>query len=165
MGQHSITPRLRARAAIAAAVIGLGALGIVGTAQAQTPEPEPAPAPVLVEGTPCTTAARACVDLATKRAWLIADGAVVRGPLPVSIGGPGRETPRGDFRVEWKNLNHRSKEFNNAPMPFAVFFAPGGIAFHEGNLQTDSAGCVRLVREEASAFYDFLAVDDRVEVR
>ncbi|MCU1625872.1 MAG: ErfK/YbiS/YcfS/YnhG family protein [Pseudonocardia sp.] len=48
-------------------------------------------------------------------------------------------------------------------MPYAVFFAEGGIAFHEGNLNTPSA--VRLAQAEASAFYDFLQVDDAVQVR
>ncbi len=47
----------------------------------------------------------------------------------------------------------------------AVFLAPGGIAFHEGSLGTRSAGCVRLARDEAAAFSDFLRVGDRVEVR
>lgn len=85
--------------------------------------------------------------------------------MVVSIGGPGQETPRGEFRVEWKDINHRSTEFDGAPMPFSVFFAPGGIAFHEGNLYTDSAGCVRLERSQAEAFYRFLQVDDPVQVR
>lgn len=67
--------------------------------------------------------------------------------------------------MEWKNKHHRSAEFNGAPMPFAVFFAEGAIAFHEGNLQTPSAGCVRLAGADASAFHDFLAVDDTVHVR
>jgi lipoprotein-anchoring transpeptidase ErfK/SrfK len=105
------------------------------------------------------------VDLAAGTAWLLDGGAVVRGPVPVSPGGEGRETPRGDFAVEWKNRDHRSAEFGGAPMPFAVFFAPGGIAFHEGSLETRSAGCVRLARDEAAVFYDFLRVGDRVEVR
>lgn len=157
MGQHTKAPRTGTRIALAVATACVAVIGAVGTAQAA------APAPVV--GTPCTAVARACVDLATRTAWLIQDGRVVRGPVQVSIGGPGQETPRGDFRVEWKSLNHRSAEFDGAPMPFAVFFAPGGIAFHEGNLYTDSAGCVRLERSQAEAFYQFLRVDDPVQVR
>lgn len=156
MGTHSRGFGRRTRLATALALAGLVGLGVAGTAQAGAP---------VVEGTPCTAAARACVDLNAKLAWLIQDGGVVRGPLPISIGGPDRETPRGDFRVEWKNKNHRSAEFDGAPMPFAVFFAQGGIAFHEGNLHTNSAGCVRMVYDDAAAFYDFLRIDDRVEVR
>ncbi len=156
MGTHSKGVSFRVRIAVALAVAGLATFGVVGTATADHE---------IVEGTPCTTAARACVDLNAKLAWLIQDGGVVRGPLPISAGGPGRETPRGDFRVEWKNKNHRSTEFDGAPMPFAVFFAQGGIAFHEGNLHTKSAGCVRMIYDDAAAFYDFLRIDDRVEVR
>lgn len=92
----------------------------------------------------------------------------MRGPVPVSTGGPGRETPTGDFRVEWKHADHRSAEGAGAPMPFAVFFAQGGIAFHEGNLyadSADSAGCVRLERSQAQAFFEYLQVDDPVQVR
>lgn len=33
------------------------------------------------------------------------------------------------------------------PMPYSVFFAPGGIAFHEGSLTEDSHGCVRLAAD------------------
>jgi lipoprotein-anchoring transpeptidase ErfK/SrfK len=45
-----------------------------------------------------------------------------------------------------------------------VFFADRGIAFHEGNLNSSSAGCVRLSKEDASAFFDFLQPGDPVEV-
>jgi hypothetical protein len=157
MGKHSRTARSRAYSALAAGLVGLGVMASVGTAQADDPAPVP--------GTPCTAVARACVDLTARQAWLIDEGTVVRGPVPISSGGPGRATPTGDFRVEWKHVNHRSTEFNNAPMPFSVFFAQGGIAFHEGNLHTPSSGCVRLAREDAIAFFDFLLVDDPVQVR
>jgi hypothetical protein len=157
MGKHIRTARHRARLALASVLVGLCSVGTVGIAQAQGPAP--------VEGTPCTEVARACVDLDAGQAWLIEDGKVVRGPVAISSGGPGKETPRGDFRVEWKNANHRSTEFDGARMPFAVFFAEGGIAFHEGNVNTSSAGCVRLAHEDATVFYDFLQVDNPVQVR
>jgi hypothetical protein len=153
MGQHSRASRRWIP--LVAALTGAAAFGIVGTAQAAAPVP----------GTPCTAVARACVDLPTKRAWLLDAGRVVRGPVPVSIGAPGTPTPTGDFRVEWKHADHRSGEFGGAPMPFSAFFAPGGVAFHEGNLRTDSAGCVRLERSQARAFFEYLQVDDPVQVR
>lgn len=156
MGKHRRAAHLRPASVVAAVLVVLGGLGPAGTAHA-----EDAP----VAGTPCSDAARACVDLAAQQAWLIEDGTVVRGPVPVSKGSPGHETPTGDFRVEWKNTYHRSKEHDGAPMPFAVFFAEGGIAFHEGSLDSTSSGCVRLGHEDAIQFYDFLQIDDRVEVR
>ena len=155
MGKHSRAARPRVRALVAVGLVVVGGLASAGTASAEG---------AVVAGTPCTEDVRACVDLAAKHAWLIEDGAVVRGPVPISPGAPGHETPTGDFRVEWKNTNHRSAEFDGAPMPFAVFFAEGGIAFHEGSLDQPSSGCVRLGREDAIEFYDFLEIDDRVQV-
>jgi lipoprotein-anchoring transpeptidase ErfK/SrfK len=149
----------RLRATVVAAAMSIGVLGAVAVGQAQA-------GPDLTAGTPCAIGGDgACVSVDTKQAWLVDDGEVVRGPVQISVGAPGHETPRGSFVVEWKHKDHRSKEFNDAPMPWAVFFAPGGIAFHEGNLGTPSAGCVRLGAADAQAFYEFLEVGDPVEVR
>ena len=158
MGKHSRGARPRVRSALAAVVLGIAGLGVgaVGTAYA---------GPDLVPGTPCTTVAHACADLATKQAWLIENGSVKRGPVAISSGGPGHETPKGDFKVEWKNANHRSTEYDGAAMPFAVFFAEGGIAFHEGRVDKPSAGCVHLGHDDASFFYDYLQVGDPVQIR
>jgi hypothetical protein len=145
---------------------------------------EPAtPAGGLVAGTPCSTKAVACVSLKQKKSWLFTqdeDGNVVvnHGPVPVSTGGPGKETPLGDFVVEWKDKNHKSGEYfvphgckppaagcEGAPMNWAVFFAEGGIAFHEGTLAIRSSGCVRMSAKEAEFYYNSLSLGDKVEIR
>ena len=157
MGKHdTISTRFRLRAVAAAGLVALGVIGAVGTAQA---------APSTIEGTPCTAGVRACVDLDEKEAWLISPaGEIVRGPVDISPGAEDTPTPRGDFAVEWKNKDHWSKEYN-VPMPWSVFFAPGGIAFHEGKLDYPSGGCVRLDGDDAQAFFEYLKVGDRVQVR
>jgi hypothetical protein len=48
---------------------------------------------------------------------------------PVSTGRRGYETPTGSWNPTWLSKNHRSKTYDNAPMPFAVFFT-GGYAVH-----------------------------------
>jgi hypothetical protein len=122
------------------------------------------------ESTPCTDSARACVDLAKQRAWLIdAQGNVTRGPVPISSGGPGKETPVGTFYVQWKDKNHKSQEFRDprgqaAPMPYSVFFADGGVAFHGGSVRRASAGCVHLNDPDAETFYNTLQLGDEVQV-
>jgi lipoprotein-anchoring transpeptidase ErfK/SrfK len=157
MARHSRTARTRARAAVTVGIIGLLTVTAVGVAQAADDDKK-------VGDTPCGADVRACVDLEDKVAWLIDDGEVVRGPAKISPGSEARPTPTGEFHVQWKDRNHLSREFDNRPMPFAVFFADGGIAFHEGNLNSSSAGCVRLSADDAKAFYDFLQPGDPVEV-
>lgn len=98
------------------------------------------------------------------QAWLIADGRVVRGPVKISAGGPGKETPIGTFAVLWKEPLHISVECNNTAMPHAVFFTTGGVAFHTGSLERPSAGCVKLADEDARAWYAHLQVGDEVRV-
>jgi lipoprotein-anchoring transpeptidase ErfK/SrfK len=49
-------------------------------------------------------------------------------------------------------------------MPWSVFFADGGIAFHTGSLRAESNGCVHLANSNAKRFFAFLRVGDRVQV-
>ncbi len=130
---------------------------------ASVPVQVPAP-PALVPGTPCTTTARACVDLGSRTAWLVEDGRIRRGPVSVQIGDEIDPTPFGTFTVEWKAEQWTSREFLTQ-MPYSVFFAEGGIAFHEGPQDTNSAGCVKLVRADAMAFFEYLQVGDEVQIR
>jgi lipoprotein-anchoring transpeptidase ErfK/SrfK len=83
--------------------------------------------------------------------------------VPITHGRPGWETPPGSFNVGWKDIDHRSREFDDAPMPYSVFFN-GGIAFHEGSLYDLSHGCIHLSGSAAATFYNGLAVGDLVQV-
>ncbi|MGH4025021.1 MAG: L,D-transpeptidase [Pseudonocardiaceae bacterium] len=114
--------------------------------------------------TPCGNVAEACIDLSANQAWLMNHGTVSYGPVPITAGKPGYETPPGMFRVTFKDIDHRSSIYNNAPMPYSVFFN-GGIAFHEGSLQRQSHGCIHLSHSAAKTFYYDLIPGDPVEVR
>jgi len=75
----------------------------------------------------------------------------------VSTARPGKVTPPGTFSPFWLHANHFSSLYNNAPMPWSVFFN-GNIAVHgtyeEAALgSTASAGCVRLAVANAQIFY------------
>jgi len=156
----------------------VGIVAVVGGLLAGRAVAEPghtAPAAVaahsqpLVDGTPCSTSARSCVDLESQKAWLISDGKVVRGPVKISSGGAGKETPLGhSFRVFRKEQDHKSGEFKlangqPAPMPWSVFFADGGIAFHSGNPARASSGCIHLPDADAKAWFDHLQIGDQVQ--
>jgi len=145
--------KLRSGLGLAAGSVALGAaalLAVPGTAQAAQP--------------PCGAKADACVDLSANTAWLMHNGKVTYGGVPIAQGMPGHETPTGTFTVTFKNIDHVSKKYD-APMPYAVFFTKGGVAFHEGDLGSQSHGCVRLSREAAKTFYDTLEPSDVVQVR
>jgi lipoprotein-anchoring transpeptidase ErfK/SrfK len=91
------------------------------------------------------------------------DGKVIYGPVPVATGKASAPTDPGTFRVLWKDLHHRSSLFNNAPMPYSVFFN-GGDAFHEDSVNVRSHGCVHLTHPAAQTFYSTLHVGDIVQV-
>ena len=117
----------------------------------------------VVPGTPCTATAKACVDIAEGRAWLFDDGSVTRGPAHIMTGDQDDPTPIGTFHVQWKAEQYTSRQYL-VQMPYSVFFADGGIAFHEGRQDTSSGGCVKLGHEDAMAWFAYLQVGDEVQV-
>lgn len=124
---------------------------------------KPAAPAGLAPGTPCKTTVSACVQLSTKKAWLISGGKVSYGPVPITSGRPGWRTPPGMFAVTFKNINHKSSLFNDAPMPYSVFFN-GGIAFHQGSLSQQSHGCIHLSKAAAQTFFSALSRGEPVQV-
>lgn len=139
-------------------------LALVGLASVAGPA-SAAPKKDTLADTPCTATAKACVDLVKQKAWLLNNGEVTYGPIKTSSGGPGKETPVGSFKVQWKDRNHVSIESGvGTPMPYSVFFAEGGVAFHGGSLSRASAGCVHLDDKDAIVFYDSLKIGDQVQV-
>jgi lipoprotein-anchoring transpeptidase ErfK/SrfK len=83
--------------------------------------------------------------------------------VPISYGTPGSPTPTGTFSVSWKDKENTSSIYR-IPMPYSVFFAPGGIAFHEGDVAEDSHGCVHLPPDAAPVFFDSLVRGDVVQI-
>lgn len=142
------------------------------TAPAPAPSPSPSPSPrPQPQNAPCAVQAKACISLGNQTAWL-QDGAgnITRGPVPVSTGRAGYETPVGTTQVTRKHADWWSTPYD-APMPFSVFFSAGaaypgdiGIAFHEGDPNVPSHGCIHLLHDDAVAFFDYLQPGDVVDV-
>jgi hypothetical protein len=114
----------------------------------------------------CPAKATACVDLTRHLTWLQSAGKITFGPVQAEPGPPGsaHATPRGTFQVSWKAGPDFVSNIYNEPMPWAVFFAPGGIAFHGGSLTTPSHGCVHLTDQNARYYNDHLPVGAEVVV-
>ncbi|HZP18941.1 MAG TPA: L,D-transpeptidase [Bauldia sp.] len=78
----------------------------------------------------------------------------------VSTGRTGFPTPMGSYRPFWLDINHKSNQYEDAPMPYAVFFN-GGYAVHGTDAvarlgRPASHGCVRLSTANAAAFYNLV---------
>ncbi len=132
-------------------------------AETPTPQPAPPPPPVTVEGTPCDITEGACIRLSTNETWLITGGKVEYGPVPITSGRPGYETPTGHFSVLYKVKDEWSRPYNG-PMPYSTYFTNYGIAFHEGSLTEESHGCIHLSMEAAVTYFENLQVGEQVQV-
>lgn len=97
------------------------------------------------------------VDKSTQRMRVAVNGEQ-RWNWPVSTGRRGYATPRGTFRAFRMVRDHRSREWDNAPMPHSIFFTTRGHAIH-GSFATGrlgspaSAGCVRLAPNNARQLF------------
>jgi lipoprotein-anchoring transpeptidase ErfK/SrfK len=167
-------------------VVGLGlalalAFALAGCARQAAQPGQPAPTPERValavpaavptttttpapEPPPCDASVIACVRLSSAQAWLRVPGQDVVGPVSIGYGGVGAyATPTGLFHVSWKAEHWVSHEYHE-PMPDAVFFAAGGIAFHAGSLDATSHGCVHLAPDVAAEFFATLQPGMAVQV-
>jgi lipoprotein-anchoring transpeptidase ErfK/SrfK len=96
------------------------------------------------------------VSIPTQTMTVTQDG-VTKYRWKVSTARQGYVTPTGSYSATWLSRDHHSKKYDNAPMPYAVFF-DGGYAVH-GTFevkhlgQPASHGCVRLQTENAAKFF------------
>lgn len=117
-----------------------------------------APAPEKPKPLPPTLVAR--INLPTQTMTVVANGKTIH-TWRVSSGAPGYATPPGTFRPGWMAKNWRSRQYDDAPMPYSVFFN-GGIAVHgtmnPGSLgRAASHGCVRLATSNAAVFFNLVS--------
>ena len=97
------------------------------------------------------------IDKAAQKMTVDVDGAT-RWIWPVSTGRRGYDTPAGSFRPFRMEEDHYSKEWDDAPMPYSIFFTGEGHAIH-GSYETRnlgraaSHGCVRLAPKNAEKLF------------
>ena len=113
----------------------------------------------LVVGAPVASQAAslvARVDISTQTMTVIHRGQV-KYRWKVSTARKGKVTPAGSWSAKWLSRNHRSSRYNNAPMPYAIFYN-GNYAVHGTNQvgrlgRPASAGCIRLHTQNAAVLY------------
>jgi hypothetical protein len=102
------------------------------------------------------------VDKSTQRMTVTVDG-VPRYVWPVSTGVAKYDTPSGDFTPFRMEKEHFSKEWDDAPMPYSIFFTKQGHAIHGTNHSSigrpASHGCVRLSVAHAAKLWDLVKAE------
>lgn len=88
------------------------------------------------------------------------------GRAAVSTGREGHSTPTGTFQILQKDIDHHSKTYGNAPMPYMERLTWDGVALHAGFNpgHPDSHGCIRLPKEFAKNLYQVTHVGGTVVV-
>lgn len=108
--------------------------------------------PVAAEA--ATLVAKISID---KQTMTVTEYGFVKYRWKVSTARRGYVTPTGSWSAKWLSRDHRSRKYDNAPMPYAVFFN-GGYAVHATfdlkRLGTPAShGCVRLHPDNAAQFF------------
>jgi lipoprotein-anchoring transpeptidase ErfK/SrfK len=98
------------------------------------------------------------VDLGRQKMEVFVDGKL-RHSWAVSSGRRGYETPSGNYRPQRLEREWYSRQYDDAPMPYSVFFK-GGYAVHGGHRRVGgpaSHGCIRLTTGNAATFYNLVS--------
>ena len=105
------------------------------------------------------------VDLGRQLATVYRNGVRI-GVSTISSGKDGYETPTGVFTILEKDKEHRSRTYDDAPMPYQQRLTWKGVAMHAGNLPgfPASHGCVRLPMEFARKLFDMTPMGGTVVI-
>jgi lipoprotein-anchoring transpeptidase ErfK/SrfK len=103
------------------------------------------------------------IDLLTQTAYAYR-GDVLVGAASISSAKKGKSTPLGFWKVLEKKKFHRSRKYDNAPMPFMQRIDEFGIALHGGKNPgyPASHGCVRMPMEFAEKLYGLTKIGTEV---
>lgn len=106
---------------------------------------------------------RVVVSLSDRMAYFYRGNTLV-GATTISSGRDSKPTPSGVFSVLAKTPMYHSKKYDNAPMPYALFFDPAGIALHAGQVSVESHGCIHLPMPFAKKLYSVTDVGTPVYI-
>ncbi len=129
-GRFELLPKIAAHAALALALLLPGA----GSAAAHL---------------------RILVDKDAQRMIVVVDG-VKRHSWPISTGRTDQPTPNGRFRPLTFVRHEHSRTYDDAPMPYAIYFTNDGHAIHGTKAHLGapaSHGCVRLGLKNAATLF------------
>ena len=88
------------------------------------------------------------------------------GATAVLLGFGDTPTPLGVFPVKWKDADHYSSTYDNAPMPFTMNLTPDGVAIHGTQVEKGYAshGCVGVPNDFAKRIFAITPVGTKVYI-
>ena len=106
---------------------------------------------------------RIVLDLSRQMAFAYGDGGLV-AISTISSGDKNHLSPVGVYPILAKERMHRSRKYDDAPMPFMQLINNGGVALHGGHLPgyPASHGCIRLPHSFAQQLFGSTDVGDTV---
>jgi lipoprotein-anchoring transpeptidase ErfK/SrfK len=110
---------------------------------------------LLAAGEAADAHLRIVIDKTEQRMTVVVDG-VRRHSWPISTGRPGQATPSGRFRPLKLVRREYSRTYDDAPMPYAIYFTNRGHAIHGTRADLGapaSHGCVRLGLKNAAKLF------------
>lgn len=110
-------------------------------------------------------AERVVVSLGDQLAYLYRGNSLM-AVASISTGRDGHPTPPGIFNVLEKKQMHRSRKYDNAPMPWMQRIDRFGIALHAGHNpgRPASHGCIRLPAEFAKKLFSVTQIGTPVMI-
>lgn len=123
---------------------------------------------LLVAAAPARAALLIEVDKAAQKMTVSVNGQTLH-VWPVSTGIADYDTPSGDFKPFRMEKDHFSREWDDAPMPYSIFFTQQGHAihgsYHKSIGRPASHGCVRLEPKNAAALWDLVKQEKMANTR
>ncbi|MFM5917552.1 MAG: L,D-transpeptidase family protein [Novosphingobium sp.] len=88
------------------------------------------------------------------------------GATAVLLGFGNTPTPTGIFPVKWKDADHHSSTYDNAPMPWTMNLTPDGVAIHGTQVAKGYAshGCVGVPNDFAKKIFAITPVGTKVYI-
>ena len=88
------------------------------------------------------------------------------GATAVLLGTNETPTPLGVFPVKWKDANHHSSTYDNAPMPYTMNLTADGVSIHGTTVEKGYAshGCIGVPNDFAKKIFGITPVGTKVYI-
>jgi hypothetical protein len=88
------------------------------------------------------------------------------GATAVLLGTSEKPTPLGVFPVKWKDKNHHSSTYDNAPMPYTLNLTADGVSIHGTKVEKGYAshGCIGVPNAFGAKLFAIAPVGTRVYI-